>query len=284
MALALPLTPAARVPLARWGASGPLALTLFNPYCPLPCSVKEDSCNAPQDHPTAFAQYAAMRDGLDASGREIFFSLCGWNQWYSPVMRALANSARIGPDDTNWGGVLADIDDMLALATNGGPGAWNDPCLLLGANHRGEEAVTEQQSRAQFTAWALLAAPMLLSQSIVNMTAHRLETYLNTEVIAVGQDVMGRQGILLAGGQLALAPRSLGAHLARRHGGAIPDPRTVYSPEELARMRGATFAGTDSNTPVTLAPCSGAAVQQWQWNVSGVNYVSNKATGLCFNT
>jgi alpha-galactosidase len=48
--------------------------------------VKEDSCNAPQDHPTAFAQYAAMRDGLDATGREIFFSLCGWEAWYSPVM------------------------------------------------------------------------------------------------------------------------------------------------------------------------------------------------------
>jgi alpha-galactosidase len=44
--------------------------------------VKEDSCNAPQDHPTAFAMYDAMRKGLDATGREIFFSLCGWNEWY----------------------------------------------------------------------------------------------------------------------------------------------------------------------------------------------------------
>lgn len=63
--------------------------------------VKEDSCNAPQDHATAFAQYAAMRDGLDATGRDTFLSLCGWNAWYSPVMRALGNSARIGPDDIN---------------------------------------------------------------------------------------------------------------------------------------------------------------------------------------
>lgn len=66
-----------------------------------------------------------MRDGLNATGRPIFFSLCGWETWYSPVMRAIANSARIGPDDTNWNGVLTDIDDMLALATNGGPGGWN---------------------------------------------------------------------------------------------------------------------------------------------------------------
>jgi hypothetical protein len=35
-------------------------------------------------------------------------------------MHALANSARIGPDDTNWNGILTDIDDMLALYTYSG--------------------------------------------------------------------------------------------------------------------------------------------------------------------
>ncbi len=84
--------------------------------------VKEDSCGAPQDHQTAFAQYAAMRDGLNATMRPFLFSLCGWNSWYSPVMRALANSARIGPDDSNWNGVLTDIDDMFPLSANSGAG------------------------------------------------------------------------------------------------------------------------------------------------------------------
>jgi hypothetical protein len=248
--------------------------------------VKEDSCNAPQDHPTAFAQYAAMRDGLNATGREIFFSLCGWEAFYSPVMRALANSARIGPDDTNWNGVLSDIDDMLALFPNGGPGGWNDPCLLLGADARGNNAQTEQQSRFQFTAWALLAAPMLLSQNIPNMSAHRLQTYSNAEVIAVGQDAMGRQGILLAGGKLALTPRSLNNYLSRRNGGRIPDPRAALPRAELSRLRGSKWGGGggDGNTPVVTAPCSASGLQKWSWNVSGVNYVSNKATGLCFNT
>ena len=249
--------------------------------------VKEDSCNAPQDHPTAFAQYDAMRKGLDATGREIFFSLCGWNEWYSPVMRAIANSARIGPDDTNWNGVLTDIDDMFELATNGGPGSWNDPCLLLGADENGNEAQTDQQSRFQFTAWALLAAPMLLSQDVIKMSPFRLETYLNEEVIAVGQDPMGRQGILLAGGKLSLAPRGLAEHLARRHAGEVVDPRTVYSPEELRRLRGSTWAESgDGNTPLTMLPCASpvSSVQQWTWNASGVNYLSNSATQMCANT
>ena len=242
-------------------------------------------CNAPQDHPTAFAQYAAMRDGIDATGRDMFFSLCGWNAWYSPVMRALANSARIGPDDTNWNGVLTDIDDMLNLFENGGAGGWNDPCLLLGNDMHGSPAQTEQQSRFQFTAWALLAAPMLLSQDVINITPFRLETYLNEEVIAVGQDPMGRQGILLAGGALGIAPRSLAHHLARRNGGAIPDPRTVLSADELKRLRGSQWHG-DGNTPLTLATCAAptSTLQKWAWNVSGTNYLSNAATQLCANT
>ena len=43
--------------------------------------VKSDSCNAPADEPSAFHQYALMRDALNASARPIVFSLCGWNPW-----------------------------------------------------------------------------------------------------------------------------------------------------------------------------------------------------------
>ena len=40
-----------------------------------------------------------------------------WATWYAAVGHALGNSWRIGPDDTNWPGVLTDIDDMAALWT-----------------------------------------------------------------------------------------------------------------------------------------------------------------------
>jgi alpha-galactosidase len=174
---------------------------------------------------------------------------------------------------------------MLSLAANGGPGAWNDPCLLLGREGSGKEDQTDQQSRFQFTAWALLAAPMLLSQSVVNMSASRLETYLNAEVIAVGQDKRGAQGVLLAGGALSLAPRGLAAHLARRHNGAVPDPRVALDAATRRALRGSAWAGGDGNTPVTLAACAAPAAtsQVWAWNVSGAGYLSNAATDLCLN-
>lgn len=43
--------------------------------------LKEDSCNAVQDHDTAFGEYGNMTKALNATGRPIFFSLCGWNDW-----------------------------------------------------------------------------------------------------------------------------------------------------------------------------------------------------------
>lgn len=93
-------------------------------------------------------QYAKMRDALNATGRPIYYSLCGWNRWYAPsgyryitrppplheiqdhlkfvqFLQSLANSWRIGPDDSNWGAILKNIDINAELAVYAGPGGWN---------------------------------------------------------------------------------------------------------------------------------------------------------------
>ena len=101
--------------------------------------LKEDSCNAFKDPKHAFFEYGLMRDALNKTGRRVFFAACGWRSWYAPPDptlnytggASLANAARIGPDDTNWHGVLANADIMSALAPFAKPGYWNDPCLLL---------------------------------------------------------------------------------------------------------------------------------------------------------
>jgi len=173
--------------------------------------VKEDSCYASGDHQTAFDEYGRMRDGLNATGRPIYFSLCGWSDWYAPVGWSLGNSWRIGPDDTNWPGILTNIDIDANLAAYSRPGGWNDPCLLLGKTFTGSLRVTEQQSRTQFNMWAIIASPLLISANIREMSAFTLETYSNTEVIAVDQDPLGKQGKRLVGGPLS--PQISGAHL-----------------------------------------------------------------------
>ena len=56
--------------------------------------LKEDSCGGSQNHTVAFADYARMRNALNASGRPVYFSLCGWHDWYAPPPAggALGNS------------------------------------------------------------------------------------------------------------------------------------------------------------------------------------------------
>jgi hypothetical protein len=39
-----------------------------------------------------------MRDALNATGRAMLFSLCGWRSWYAPQGALLGNSWRVSPD------------------------------------------------------------------------------------------------------------------------------------------------------------------------------------------
>jgi len=166
--------------------------------------LKEDSCYASSDPVIAFQEYGEMRDALQATNTSIFFSLCGWEYWYAPVGQFLGNSWRIGPDDTTWQGVLVDINTManFGLQVYSGPGGWNDPCLLLSQDYQGNYAQTELQSRAQFSMWAIMASPLLISGNVRQMTSENLATYSNVDVIAINQDSWGMQGWRIRGANL----------------------------------------------------------------------------------
>ena len=166
--------------------------------------LKEDSCHASTKHHVAFQEYGKMRDALDATGRAFFFSLCGWNDWYAPEGKDLGNAWRIGPDDTNWDGVLKNIDINANLSAYAGPGiGWNDPCLLLAEDETGVQRITEAQSRFQFSMWAVMASPLLISGDIRNMSSRNVETYTNRKVIAINQDSLGKQGTRIVGSDLS---------------------------------------------------------------------------------
>jgi len=164
--------------------------------------LKEDSCNAPQYHPWAFDEYAKMRDALNSTNRPIFFSLCGWNVWYSPIGNQLGNSWRIAGDCNPWSSVLNAIDVNAPLYENAGPGGWNDPDMLLGSDPHTASYLTQAQSRTMFSMWSVMAAPLLIGSNIRNLSTYDLTTYSNTEVIAIDQDILGYQGRRVAGGNL----------------------------------------------------------------------------------
>lgn len=86
--------------------------------------VKDDSCYDSGDEDTAIAHYAAFRDALNATGRKIWYALCGWEPWYASHTgggNALANSARIGPDTGGgWTAVKKNIDNCKGIGQYAG--------------------------------------------------------------------------------------------------------------------------------------------------------------------
>lgn len=160
--------------------------------------LKEDSCCGSQDHETAFHQYGLMRDALNRTGRPIFFSLCGWNSWYAPVGASLGNSWRIHGDGSGWDHLSDATNTMAGIVQFSGPGGWNDPDLLIGPNVK-VGGQTDLQSRSQFSLWAVMAAPLLISSNLLEASAYAIETWGNTEVIAVSQDPLAKPGFRIAG-------------------------------------------------------------------------------------
>eukprot|EP00042_Codosiga_hollandica_P033938 m.233308 g.233308 ORF g.233308 m.233308 type:complete len:553 (+) comp54289_c0_seq2:1-1659(+) len=167
--------------------------------------LKEDSCCGSQDHAVAFQEYATMRDALNATGRPIYFSLCGWESWYAPVGAYLGNQWRIAGDGQNWEALVNCINVNAPLSPFAGPGHWNDPDLLqnTGVGSYGPDRQnwyqSDLQSRSQFSMWCIMAAPLLISADISAVSQYALETWGNEEAIAVNQDPLGIQGIRVAG-------------------------------------------------------------------------------------
>jgi len=143
--------------------------------------------------------FQKMGEAIERCGRAMVFSLCGYG------------NGRIGAIWT-WGPSVAgnlwrttgDIrDEWKRMSENGfeqglftayaGPGHWNDPDLLEVGN--GGMSATEY--RTHFSLWCMLAAPLMAGNDLRTMSAETRDILTNREVIAVDQDVLGRQGTRL---------------------------------------------------------------------------------------
>ncbi len=94
----------------------------------------------------------------------------------------------------------ADVNSELARYA--GPGGFNDPDMLLGSSPGSAVKLSPRQSRAQFSLWAVMAAPLLIGANLARLNTFDLQTYTNAEVIRISQDPLGRQGVRIAGGNL----------------------------------------------------------------------------------
>jgi alpha-galactosidase len=59
--------------------------------------------------------------------------------------------------------------------------------------------MTAAQFQTQFSMWAILAAPLMISDNLLTMSRASLATVSNRQVVAVDQDPAGVQGTLVSG-------------------------------------------------------------------------------------
>ncbi|MFI5231023.1 MAG: glycoside hydrolase family 27 protein [Gemmatimonadales bacterium] len=161
--------------------------------------VKIDWCNA--EGIDAPAQYAKLRDALLHSGRPIVFSICEWGSnrpWeWAPAVGNLWRTT--GDIQDRWNSVLTIVNLSSQYWSVAKPGAWNDPDML----EVGNGGMTRDEYRAHFSLWAMMAAPLMAGNDVRTMldstrlAASTRDILLNRDVIAVDQDSLGVQGMIV---------------------------------------------------------------------------------------
>jgi alpha-galactosidase len=152
--------------------------------------LKYDWCfAATQD---ARSSYSIMRDALYAAGRPIVFSLCEWGtakpwEWAKDVGHLWRTTEDILD---RWDAMIAILDQERDLAKYAGPGYWNDPDML----EIGNGGMTQEEYRTHFSLWCMLAAPLIAGNDLQNMSPETKELLTNSELIALDQDTLGKQG------------------------------------------------------------------------------------------
>lgn len=161
--------------------------------------VKIDWCNS--QGLDARTQYTKFRDALANSGRPIVYSICEWGsnlpwEWAADVGNLWRTTGDISD---RWNSMLSILDLSSQYWHAAGPGAWNDPDML----EVGNGGMTRDEYRAHFSLWAMMAAPLMAGNDLRELVsdsreqrAYR-EILTNAEVIAVDQDSLGVQGMLV---------------------------------------------------------------------------------------
>jgi alpha-galactosidase len=170
--------------------------------------LKYDWCNSGTADPKD--AYIRMRDALYAAKRPVVFSICEWGhskpwEWAKDVGHLWRTTGDIMDCydckqrwENGWK-VILDLQFSQVQPADGqgngigqyaGPGHWNDPDML----EVGNEGLTFAESRAHFSLWGILAAPLIAGNDVRKMTPEITALLIDKEAIAINQDKLGKQG------------------------------------------------------------------------------------------
>jgi alpha-galactosidase len=147
------------------------------------------------------------------------------------------------PGNVPFGSVLRNMDADATSPLAAGPGHWNDPDYL-----GPDQGMNNAQFQTQFSMWAMLSAPLMISDNMTTMSGSAFATVSNANVIAIDQDTAGVQATIVANtvsGNTeawikALGDRSFAVALLNR--GATAAPMSVTAATLQAPGAGLTVA------------------------------------------
>lgn len=145
--------------------------------------------------------YRIMQQALRQQQRDIVYSLCQYGmkdvwKWGATVD---AQSWRTTEDiEDTWASLYQIGFHQQALYSYAKPGNWNDPdMMIVGQVGWGENLhpsrLTPDEQYTHVSLWCLLSAPLLIGCDLAKLDAFTLNLLTNDEVLAVDQDVLGKQ-------------------------------------------------------------------------------------------
>jgi len=155
--------------------------------------LKYDWCRADiNDHITQEAAYKKMEADLEATGRNIVFSMSDYGEskpwlWAPGVANLWRTTHDIHP---NWASLVQHINLQIPVTKYAGPGHWNDPDML----EIGDGGLTPAEDTTHFAMWCMFAAPLFLGTDLSKLTSAQLSLVSNPELIAIDQDSEGHEG------------------------------------------------------------------------------------------
>ncbi|XP_055232553.1 alpha-galactosidase A isoform X2 [Gorilla gorilla gorilla] len=151
--------------------------------------------------------YKYMSLALNRTGRSIVYS-CEWPLYMWPFqkpnyteIRQYCNHWRNFADiDDSWKSIKSILDwtsfNQERIVDVAGPGGWNDPDMLVIGNF----GLSWNQQVTQMALWAIMAAPLFMSNDLRHISPQAKALLQDKDVIAINQDPLGKQGYQLRQG------------------------------------------------------------------------------------
>lgn len=165
--------------------------------------LKFDGCN--MNWTLLGSGYIEMSKALNKTGRSILYS-CEWPlyEWpyrqpnYTAIRETCNHWRNFGDVYDSWSSIKSILEWTAShqdiIVSSAGPGGWNDPDMLLIGNF----GLSHTQQESQMALWAIMAAPLLMSNDLRDICPRSKELLQNQRIIDINQDPLGKQGFLTA--------------------------------------------------------------------------------------